>query len=199
MKKIVIFAEEYTSQLPIMFTKRFIVLIFIIVQYLSLGVNAQSQFVIDSTSVDRYQNSDIDSVYREFKNTTVKIRPPKYFVEFSNDQLSGFMNTGTAGSIVGFENNELAYAGYYEKIAQDAFSKVDSAKFLGSEKVITQKGDPAQFFFYTFVVDKVDVIRIMFVTGDNTQMILLQANYPMAFDALLRPAIIKSFLTVDYN
>lgn len=174
--------------------------VFIAVQLFSLSAFAQSPFVVvDTTQVERYQKTDLDTVYRSFKNTTIKILPPKYFIEFSNEEVSGLMNTGTAASIVGFENNDLAYAGYYEKIAQDAFSKVDSAKFLGVEKMKTLRGDPAQFFFYTFVVNKVDVIRVMFVTGDEKQMILLQANYPMAFDALLRPAIIQSFLTVQYN
>ncbi len=173
---------------------------FLIAQLLSLGVYAQNPInVIDTTQMERYQKSDLDTVYRSFKNTTIKILPPKYFLEFSNEQVSGFMNTGTAASIVGFENNDLAYAGYYEKIAKETFSKVDSAKFIGEEKMKTLRGDPAQFFFYSFTVNKVDVIRIMFMTGDDKQMILLQANYPLAFDALLRPAIIQSFLTVEYN
>lgn len=173
---------------------------FILAQLFSLGAFAQAQVtMIDTTQMERYQKSDLDTVYRSFKNTSIKILPPKYFIEFSNDQLSGLMNTGTAASIVGFENHDLAYVGYYEKIAKDAFSQVDSAQFLGVEKMKTLRGDPAQFFFYSFVVNKIDIIRIMFVTGDYKQMILLQANYPKAFDALLRPAIIQSFLTVEYN
>lgn len=183
-----------------MLLKKLLIKAFVILQLFPLSAFSQNQVVvIDTSHVEAYQKSDLDSVYRNFKNTTIKIRPPKYFIEFNNDQVSGLMNTGTAASIVGFENNDLAYAGYYEKIAKEAFSKVDSAQFMGVEQMKTLRGDPAQFFFYTFVVNKIDVIRIMFVTGDDKQMILLQANYPMAFDALLRPAIIQSFLTVEYN
>jgi hypothetical protein len=182
-----------------MSTKISFVLFLFLAQFFALCASAQNQNFIDTTQMEMYQKQDLDSVYRSFKNTTIKIRTPRYFLEFSNDQVSGFMNTGTAASIVGFENNDLAYAGYYELIAEQSFSQVDSAKYLGVEKVKTLSGKPAQFFFYSFVVDKVDVIRIMFVTGDDKQMILLQANYPLVFDALLRQVILQSFLTVEFN
>ena len=182
-----------------MSTKFSYVLLFLLAQFFATCVTAQNQSFIDTTQMEMYQKQDLDSVYRSFKNTTIKIRTPRYFLEFSNDQVSGFMNTGTAASIVGFENNDLAYAGYYELMAEEAFSKVDSAKYLGVEKVKTLSGKPAQFFFYTFTVDNVDVIRIMFVTGDEKQMILLQANYPLVFDPLLRQVIVQSFLTVEFN
>lgn len=175
-------------------------IVFTFIQLIVLCAFSQNQVVIiDTTQTEMYQKADLDSVYRKFENTSIKIKTPKHFLEFSNDEVSGFMNTGTAASIVGFENEEVPYIGYYEDYAEEAFSQVDYAELIGSKTVKTNSNLSAQFFFYSFVVDKVDVIRIIFVTGDEKQMIMLQANYPQAFDALLRQVVIQSFLTVEFK
>ncbi|MDD2634085.1 MAG: hypothetical protein PHW82_01140 [Bacteroidales bacterium] len=166
---------------------------------IAFSQNVQDSVVIvDTTDASVYRDMDLSKEYQGFKNTNITIRPPKHFMEFSSDEVSGFLNTGTAASIVGFEYKDVPYIGFYENVADSAFSAVDNAKFLGFEETKTLAGYQAKFYFYGFVVDKVDIIRIMFVTGDEKQMIFLQANYPAGFDMLLRPVIVQSLLSVEF-
>ncbi len=161
---------------------------------------SQSNLVItDTVQADQYRITDLQSDYQAFKNTNIKIKPPLHFEVFSSDEVSGFMNPGTASSIVAFEYPETPYIGFYDEIAEEAFSQVDHAEFLGSEEARTVDGYPAIFYFYGFSVDDVEVVRVMFLSGDENQMVFLQANYPLAFDAIIRQVVVQSFLTVQYK
>lgn len=166
--------------------------------YSSFSQNTTDTVVVDTTNASMYRDMDLSREYQGFKNTNITIRPPKHFIEFSSDEMSGFLNTGTAASIVGFEYLDVPYLGYYEKYADSAFNSADNAKLLGVEETKTQAGYKAKFYFYNFVVDEVDIIRIMFVTGDEKQMIFLEVNYPAGFDMLLRPVIVQSLLSVEF-
>ncbi len=169
-----------------------------LLSYFSFSQSLQDTVRIDSSNMSMYKDLDLMPDYQSFKNTNVSIRPPKHFIEFSSDEVSGFMNTGTAANIVGFEYDEVPYLGYYENVADSVFSSVDNAKFIDFEKGVTEGGYDAQYFFYTFVLDGVDIVRIMFVTGDDKRMIFMQANYPAGFDALIRPVIVQSLLSVKF-
>ncbi len=178
------------------------VLLLISAQFLAVLVFSQniqdSVVIVDTTDASMYRDMDLSREYQTFKNTNISIRPPKHFIEFSSDEVSGFVNTGTAASIVGFENKEIPYLGFYENYADSAFSSIEHASFLGSEELKTQAGYEAKLYFYAFVVDEIDVVRIMFITGDEKQMIFLEANYPAGFDMLLRPVIVQSLLSVEF-
>lgn len=161
---------------------------------------AQNNVIIsDTVQAEQYRKTDLETEYKQFKNTNIRIRPPLHFQEFSSEEVSGFMNPGTAASIVAFEYPETPYIGFYDTIASKAFGQVDNAKLIGTEEARTIGGSPAKFYFYSFKVDDVEAIRIMFITGNETQMVFLQANYPLAFDALIRQVIVQSFLTVQYK
>ncbi len=165
------------------------------------GIIVYSQNAV--SSIDTIQSinplsTDLDSTYRTFKNTNIKIRTPKYFVEFESDELSGFMNTGTAASIVAFEYDSVPYVGYYDQFAEQALNRSNTATLLGSKDVKTKTGQPAKFFIYSFVVNDTEIRRIYFFTGNNEKMIFLEANYPAMFDAIIREVILKSFLTVKF-
>lgn len=153
----------------------------------------------DTVQAALFRHTDLDTTYRYFKNTDIKILPPKHFVEFSSGETSGFVNTGTAASIVAAEYKDTPYVGYYDALAEEAFSQVKNAVFTGERSTETYSGRPAKFYFYKFTSKGVKVHRIIFFTGDETQMVFLQANYPATFDALIRDVIMESFLTVEYE
>ncbi|PLX07274.1 MAG: hypothetical protein C0596_11715 [Marinilabiliales bacterium] len=181
-----------------MFSAITLLIAFQLFSIMTFSQSLQDTVRIDTTDMSMYRELDLMPEYQYFKNTNVSIRPPKYFIEFSSNEASGFLSTGTAANIVGFEYDQVPYLGYYENIADSAFSVVDNARFITSEKGVTQEGYKAQYFFYSFVIDDVDIIRIMFVTGDDKRMIYMQANYPAGFDALLRPVIVQSLLSVKF-
>lgn len=166
----------------------------------SLSSKSQNNLVItDTVQAEQYRITDLKSEFKTFKNTNIRIKPPLYFEEFSSDEVSGFMNPGSAASIVAFEYPETPFIGFYDEVASEAFGQADNAEFLGSEEARTVEGSPAKFYFYGFSVDDVEIIRIMFLTGDKNQMVFLQANYPLAFDPIIRQVIVQSFLTVQYK
>jgi hypothetical protein len=153
----------------------------------------------DTVQASVFRHTDLDTTYRYFKNTDIKILPPKHFVEFRSGETSGFVNTGTAASIVAAEYKDTPYVGYYDALAEEAFSQVKNAVYTGERSTETYSGRPAKFYFYEFTSKGVKAKRIIFFTGDESQMVFLQANYPAAFDALIKDVIIESFLTVEYE
>lgn len=175
-----------------------IVILISLIQAIVLNGFAQD-IVEDTTQSNVYMEADLMKDYQAFKNTSLKIRPPLHFIEFSNEELSGFMNSGTAASIVGFEYDTIPYIGYYDSIAAMTYPKAEHSTYIGSEIVKTDAGFSGQLFFYTFIVDEIDVIRIMFVTGDKKKMIFLQANYPAVYNPLIKRVIIESFLTLEFK
>ncbi len=153
---------------------------------------------VDKEQAELYIVRDLENDHREFLNTNIKIRPPKHFMEFSSDELSGFMHTGTAANIVGFEYPGRPYIDNYEGFMESLKEVDETTTFLGAEKVKTHQGREGTLCFYTFQVDKVDIIRVILYTGDYNTMIFLQANYPAAFDFLIRQVIIQSLLSVEF-
>lgn len=183
-----------------MFLKIKVVFIIISLQFITISLFSQNSVVyIDTAKTEMYQVGDLDTVYKQFKNTSINLKLPKYFIEFESDDISGFMNTGIAASIVGFEYNNTPYVGYYDAFAEKASSQVDNGVFLGKKESKTLAGQPAVFYFYSFMLKDIKINRIIFYTGDDKQMVFLQANYPAAYDALIREVIIQSFLTVEYK
>lgn len=180
--------------------KVLLLLVVISAQIMSDDVFSQNTInTKDTVTASLKINSDLDTVYRSFNNTNMRILPPKGFVPFSNGRVSGFVNTGTAASIVGAQYPETPYVGFYDAMAQKAFNKAGNAELTGERSAHTYSGRPAKFYFYTLRSEGVKVRRILFFTGDEYQMVFLQANYPASFDALIRQIIMESFLTVEYE
>ena len=153
---------------------------------------------VDEEQAELYIVRDLEKEHKSFLNTSIKIRPPKHFVEFASEEVSGFMHTGTAANIVGFQYPGTPYAGNYEEFLKSLKEVDQGVTFLGYEKVKTHSGYDGTLCFYTFKVENIDVIRIIFFTGDYNQMVYLQANYPAAFDLLIRQVIIQSLLSVEF-
>ena len=161
----------------------------------AIGFSQEDATVDESAN---YLDKDIDSIYSEFPETMLQIRLPKYFEEFRSESISGFMHKGTAASIVAFE-----YEGSPYVLANDTLSQANltsqNVMLVGSEESKTYEGYPCKFYFVSFQVDNVDVIRIMFFTGSYQKTVFLQANYPLAFDSVLRKVIMESFRTVKFE
>ena len=160
--------------------------------------SSYSQVDSDSLSQSDYVSKDLEKEFSGFKNTSVKLRLPKHYKEFSNETLSGYMHTGTASSIVADEMNETPYALTTDKITQDNIEG-SGALLVSQEESKTYSGSPAKIYYMEFKVKDVDMIRIMFFTGSYDKTVLLQANYPKSFDKLLRNVIKESFRTVKFD
>lgn len=162
-------------------------------------VSAQQNIsFVDSAQATMHIQKDLDTVYRAFLNTSISILPPKYFVEFSSDKVSGFMHTGTAANIVAFEYNQTPYLVTADTLKQEHLIG-QNVTLIGEETVKTNQGFPGKLYFAQFKVDNIDIIRIMFFTGDYNKTVFLQANYPLMFDPLIRQVIIQSFLSVQFK
>jgi hypothetical protein len=155
----------------------------------------QSQTVIDKQF--DYSDEDVDSVYSAFSGTNIQMRMPKYFEEFNSESINGYMHKGTAASIVAFEYDS-PYVLVNDTLTQESL-KSQNVDLVGSEETKTYTGMPGKFYFVRFNVDNVEVIRIMFFTGSYNETVFLQANYPFAFDSLLRKVIMESFRTVKFD
>jgi hypothetical protein len=178
----------------------YFILIFLFFAFIfQLPVFSQAlESFVDGEQAELYIVRDLENEHKTFLNTTIRIRPPKHFVEFSSEELSGFMHTGTAANIVGFQYPGTPYAANYEGFIESLKEVDPTVTFVGLEKVKTHKGFEGTLCFYTFKVEKVDIIRVILYTGDYNQMIFLQANYPAAFDMLIRQVIIQSLLSVEF-
>ena len=152
----------------------------------------------DTTAYSNFVRNDLEKTERTFKNTSISIRLPKHFKEFSNEDINGYMHTGTASSIVAYELEETPYALSSDSLTQEHLSGQD-VKLVGQQESKTYKGAPAKFYFVEFTTKGVEVIRIMFFTGSYNKTVFLQANYPKVFDSLLRNVIMESFRTVKFQ
>lgn len=176
---------------------KYIIAVLILINTLSSG-NLLSQDLTDSVSYSEFVTKDLDKKYSSFKNTDVKIRLPLHYKEFSNEKISGYIHAGTASSIVANEMNETPYALVTDSLNKERIEG-SGAKLKEQENSETYNGNPAKFYFMEFTVEDVEVIRVMFFTGDYNKTVLLQANYPKAFDKLLRSVIKESFRTVKFE
>ncbi|MDA3911306.1 MAG: hypothetical protein PF448_08120 [Bacteroidales bacterium] len=152
---------------------------------------------VDST---RYETlyKDINSEYSVIPLTEISLRTPKHFEEFTSESFGGFMNKGTAASIVGFEYPKSPYVIQNDTLTQDSFTS-QGVTLVNVESSKTYEGLACKFYFVKFQVDNVDIIRVMFFTGTYYKTVHLQANYPLAFDNLLRKVIMESFRTVKFD
>jgi hypothetical protein len=141
---------------------------------------------------------DINSEYRTIPSTKISLRTPKHFDEFTSESFGGFMHKGTAASIIGFEYPESPYVIQNDTLTQDSFT-AQGVTLVGEEASKTYEGLACKFYFVKFQVDNVDIIRVMFFTGTYYKTVHLQANYPLAFDHLLRRVIMESFRTVKFD
>jgi len=174
-------------------------IVILIIYIFQVPVHSQNlPTLVDEEQAELYISRDLEKEHKTFLQADIKIRPPKHFVEFASEELSGFMHTGTAANIVGFQYVGTPYAANYEGFIESLKEVDPTVTFLGLEKVKTHKGFEGTLCFYTFKVEKVDIIRIILYTGDYNQMIFLQANYPAAFDMLIRQVIIQSLLSVEF-
>ncbi|MGM0651047.1 MAG: hypothetical protein ACQES1_11160 [Bacteroidota bacterium] len=152
----------------------------------------------DTLPYSDFVRSDLKETESKFKNTSISIRLPKHFNEFSNGAVSGYMHTGTASSIVAFERNDAPFMLTQDSIRPEQLTG-DSAKLVLQEDLKTYNGAHAKLFIVEFTVDGVEVYRLMFFTGNYDKTVFLQANYPKGFDKLLRKVITESFRTVKFD
>ncbi|MFO7879192.1 MAG: hypothetical protein ACQES0_00035 [Bacteroidota bacterium] len=152
----------------------------------------------DSLAYSDFVRNDLEKTESSFKNTSISLRLPKHFKEFSNEDINGYMHTGTASSIVGYEMEQTPYALSSDSLTQEQLSG-QGVKLVGQEESKTYEGMPAKFYFVEFKTKDVEVIRIMFFTGSYNKTVFLQANYPKGFDSLLRKVIMESFRTVKFQ
>jgi len=150
------------------------------------------------SSMDEVLYKDINSEYRIIPLTEISIRTPLHFDEFTSESFGGFMHKGTAASIIGFEYPESPYVIQNDTLSQDSFT-AQGVTLVGEESSKTYEGLACKFYFVKFQVDNVDIIRVMFFTGTYYKTVHLQANYPLAFDNLLRKVIMESFRTVKFD
>lgn len=152
---------------------------------------------IDSTKHETLYK-DINSEYRTIPSTKISLRTPMHFEEFTSESFGGFMHKGTAASIIGFEYPESPYVIQNDTLTQDSFT-AQGVTLVGEESSKTHEGLACKFYFVKFQVDNVDIVRVMFFTGTYYKTVHLQANYPLAFDNLLRKVIMESFRTVKFD
>lgn len=176
--------------------KLYRLLIIIVSILFSTTIFAQTEYKGNNKPDSLY--NDINLEYSKIPSTSIQIKPPKYFEMFSSETFNGFMHKGSAASIIGFEYKDVAYNPKSDTLKQENFT-TQGVRLIGSEVAKTEDGLPCKFYFVTFQVDNVDIIRVMFFTGSYYKMVHLQANYPMAFDGVLRKAIMESFLTVKFE
>lgn len=156
------------------------------------------QNVILAQEDTEYLDKDIDSLYSKVPETGIQFRLPKYFEAFRSESINGYMHKGTAASIVAFEYEGSPYVFENDTLKQENLT-TQGVQLIGSEESKTYDGNPCKFYFVKFQVDNVDVIRIMFFTGSYQRTVFMQANYPLAFDSVMRKVIMESFRTVKFD
>jgi hypothetical protein len=154
--------------------------------------------LVDTVNAKLYIAKDLDTTYRTFKNTEIRFLPPKHFVEFSSEERSGYMHTGTAANIVAAEYQQTPYLITSDTLKQHHLDNQD-AQLFGQQMVKTHSGYPGKLYFARFYVDGISIIRIMFFTGDYNRTVFIQANYPEVFDPLIRQVLIQSLLSVEFK
>ncbi len=152
----------------------------------------------DSISYSDYVNRDLKDEYSSLKNTSIRLRLPLHFKEFSNEESNGFMHTGTGSSIIGFEIEDTPYMLFQDSLTNEQITG-DGAYLISQEKIRTYSGHPAKLFFVGFKIEQVEMIRLMFYTGSYNKTIYLQANYPKSFEGLLKNIFTESFRTVKFE
>ena len=138
--------------------------------------------------------NDTSNDYQTVPGTNVKIIPPKNFLP--NPQIKGFMHAGSSASI---QVQEIA------KPFKSVIAGINEAGFTSQgytlkkqESIKTIAGKEGILFHLSFVTKDVEYERLMLLTGDETQTVWINANYPKIADFLLFDVLNKSLLTVSF-
>ncbi len=179
--------------------KSFLLVLFVLLGiFINMKTVSAQQTTNDTLPYSDFVRNDLQKTESKFKHTSISIRLPKHFKEFSNESINGYMHTGTASSIVAFERNDAPFMLTQDSIRPEQLTG-DSARLVFQEDLKTYNGAHAKLFIVEFTVDGVEVYRLMFFTGNYDKTVFLQANYPKGFDKLLRKVITESFRTVKFQ
>lgn len=131
----------------------------------------------------------------------ISITPPAYYLPFVQGEKQGFIHQGAASTIQVqiFEN--VLYTYIAASLTEEELLK-QNAKLIEHTKVLTNDDKPADLFVIGFTVtseDKeVEYERMMLLTGDHTNAIWVNANYPVLAKEILFNVLKESLLTVKF-
>ncbi len=156
-----------------------------------------------SQKLTQQQKDSMMTTYINVPNSSIKIIPPAYFKPFSKDGKFGFMHEG-ASSTISFQ---VIPGTPYLMIVQgmnDEFFNKQNVKLISSEDVKTKSGKDGKMYIVSFKVksrdgkQEYDYERIMFFTGDLSQTVWINANYPVVVKKILYDVLKASLLTVQF-
>lgn len=130
---------------------------------------------------------------QKVKGTTVKMTPPKDFVQ-SND-FTGFINETTGVSIVVFETLDIASSIYANNLDEAYF---ESEGLELQRKEVIESGNRKEYLFEcTTEVEGIPMYRLFFITGDTSHTIISVTNVLAEVYDEMYPKIYKSLLSIQ--
>ena len=158
-----------------------------------------------SQKLTEQQKDSMLTTYISVPNSTIKIIPPAYFKPFTNDGKFGFMHVG-ASSTISFKvipGTPYLMNDEFSKLIEQSFEK-QGVKLVSSENVKTKAGKDGKMYVVSFKAkskdgkQEYDYERLMLFTGDLSQTIWIEANYPTVVKKILFDVLKLSLLTVQF-
>lgn len=135
----------------------------------------------------------------EIGNTSITIAPPAHFVK--SETFPGFLHPGTAASILVKHSVGVPFVHYTGTEAKDNFEK-QGLTVVSEEELKTNSGKKAFLYVLSFTVEENEkemvFERMIFLTGDYNNTVMLNANYPQIVRELLYEVLKESLLTVQF-
>jgi hypothetical protein len=121
------------------------------------------------------------------------ITPPSGFTV--SDQFNGYINKNTSSTILvqlitGLNYINLAAGINSQHWASQQLTEVSRQDFS------TESGMSGILFKLSFSVSETPMFRYMYITGDLSRTVWINATYPAQFDELISPFILSSLRTV---
>lgn len=152
---------------------------------MTIGFNASAYGQIDENGI-----ADGTPVKLNYGNLT--ITPPAGY-KFLSD-MSAFVNPDKETSISILKNDSISYYLLVAVMLKEDFS-LQSAKLVSHEEIPGKKG---MIFTFRFVVQNTDIERMVYVTGNETFSVTVNANYKLADKPAVIDELKNSILSIQF-
>jgi len=132
-------------------------------------------------------------------NTSITITPPEHFM--MSNQFSGFIHAGTGSTILIQEKIGIPFVYYKGENAKENFES-QGVTLVEERALKTNLGKPCYVYVLSFKVIEAEkeivFERILLLTGDYNNTIVLNANYPVMVKEVIFEVLMNSLLSVEF-
>jgi len=146
--------------------------------------------IIGNTQIQDKEVTDGTPI--EMKFTKVTITPPAGYNYLEN--ISSFIKQEQGTSISVTKNDSISYYLMVGAILKSDFSAQET-KLVSKEQVPDKMG---MIFTFLFIVQEIEVERMVYVTGDENVSVTVSANYKKEDKAIVIDELKQSILSVKF-